>query len=84
MAGFSVDESAVLKGCSLGSEVSVTWKAYWMVELWNKADAICPVYDIKFEQQQGKAKGIFMPVALFGIGEIGARAVSNCKLNRVR
>ena len=59
-------------------------KAYWMVELWNKADAICPVYDIKFEQQQGKAKGIFMPVALFGIGEIGARAVSNCKLNRVR
>ena len=59
-------------------------KAYWMIALWNKADAICPIYDIKFEQQTGKAKGIFMPVALFALGEIATNAVNNCSLNRVR
>ncbi len=59
-------------------------KAYWMIELWNKAEAICPIYDIKFEQMEGKAKGIFMPVALFSLGEIATRAVNNSNLNRVR
>lgn len=57
-------------------------KAYWFIELWNDADAICPIYDIKFNQPDGSTKGIFMPVALFAYGKNNVIALSN--LGKVR
>jgi hypothetical protein len=59
-------------------------KAYWMVEIWNRSSGVCPVYDIKFEQKEGKAKGIFMPVALFSMGEKGLEVIQAAKINKVR
>ena len=59
-------------------------KALWMIDVWNKADAICPVYDIKFEQIQGKPQGIFMPVALFAIGIEADMILRKAEINKLR
>lgn len=59
-------------------------KALWMIDVWNKADAICPVYDIKFEQMEGKPQGIFMPVALFAIGIEADMILRKAQINKVR
>ena len=59
-------------------------KALWMIDVWNKADAICPVYDIKFEQIEGKPQGIFMPVALFAIGIEADMILRKAQINKVR
>jgi hypothetical protein len=59
-------------------------KALWMIDMWNKADAICPVYDIKFEQVEGKAQGIFMPVALFALGIQADMILRKAEINKVR
>lgn len=59
-------------------------KALWMIEVWNKADAICPVYDIKFEQIEGRPQGIFMPVALFAIGIEADMILRKAQINKVR
>jgi hypothetical protein len=59
-------------------------KALWMIDVWNKADAICPIYDIKFEQINGKPQGIFMPVALFAIGVEADTILRKAQINKVR
>jgi len=59
-------------------------KALWMIDVWNKADAICPVYDIKFEQIERKPQGIFMPVALFAVGIEADMILRKAQINKVR
>lgn len=59
-------------------------KAYWFIELWNDVDAIQPIYDIKFEQVDQTARGIFMPVALFGYGSKAIKAMTEANFNKLR
>ena len=59
-------------------------KARWMIDMWNESSAICPLYDIKFSQREGKAKGIFMPTALFGMGSRAKEIIETASINKVR
>ena len=59
-------------------------KAHWMMELWSKCSAISPVYDVKFELPNNKTQGIFMPVALFAMGEQARQIVINANISKVR
>lgn len=60
-------------------------KSKAMSELWNKADCILLLEpQIKFEHISGKKKGIFMPVALFGMGKTAVNAMQKSKLGRCR
>jgi hypothetical protein len=59
-------------------------KALWMVDIWNQSSAISPVYDVKFELPNGKTQGIFMPVALFGMGELAYEIITKAEVSKVR
>lgn len=59
-------------------------KAHWMIDIWNKSSAISPVYDVKFELPGGKNQGIFMPVALFGMGGLAKKILQDAEISKVR
>ena len=59
-------------------------KAHWMLDIWNKSSAISPVYDVKFELPSGKSQGIFMPVALFGMGGLAKKILQDAEISKVR
>jgi hypothetical protein len=59
-------------------------KALWMIDIWNKSSAVSPVYDVKFHLPDGKNQGIFMPVALFGMGNRAKEILIKAKISKVR
>ena len=59
-------------------------KALWMVDIWNHSSAISPVYDVKFQLPTGKTQGIFMPVALFGMGKKAKEIIIKAEISKVR
>ena len=59
-------------------------KANWMVDLWTKSSGICLVNKIKFERPDSTENEIFMPVALFGMGELARKILLDSEINRVR
>ena len=60
-------------------------KAKWFNEIWNKADGIVPLPSrMTFVKPNGEEAGIFMPTALFAMGEDNAEALKRLNLGRVR
>ena len=60
-------------------------KSNAFIRLWNEADAIMfAPRNIMFEHKEYGKKGIFMPVALFGMGEKAKLHLHQSKINRVR
>ena len=60
-------------------------KSNAFIRLWNQADAIMMLpSNIMFEHKDHGKKGIFMPVALFGMGAQAVSILNACKINKVR
>ena len=60
-------------------------KSNAFIRLWNEADVIMfAPRNIMFEHKDYGKKGIFMPVALFGMGEKAKLHMQKSKINRVR
>ena len=61
-------------------------KAYWFQTLWNCADAtmLMPTPHLKFIQQDGSEKGIFIPLVLAAVGSKGCTALANSGLGKIR
>lgn len=60
-------------------------KSNAFIKLWNESDAIMfAPRNIMFEHKDHGKKGIFMPVALFGMGEKAKLHMAESKINRVR
>jgi len=59
-------------------------KALWMIDIWNQSSAISPVYDVKFDLPNGNKQGIFMPVALFGMGDKAKEVLIHAEISKVR
>lgn len=58
-------------------------RAKWFVKLWQMADGITALpHNMKFQTPRDGEKGIFMPVALFAMGEDNVKALT--KFGRVR
>lgn len=58
-------------------------RAKWFVKLWQMADGITALpHNMKFQTPRDGEKGIFMPVALFAMGEDNVKALAN--FGRVR
>ena len=59
-------------------------KSAWSLKLWNSADAISYVGTMKFTQSNGENSQIFMPVLLYGIGELAVKGMNNAAKSRIR
>jgi phage N-6-adenine-methyltransferase len=59
-------------------------KSRWGIDMWNKSSAICLIYPIKFERSDGITKNIFMPVALFAMGQYAESVIRNAEIHKVR
>ena len=59
-------------------------KSLWFIDIWNQSSAISPVYDVKFDLPNGNKQGIFMPVALFGVGDKAKEVLMYAKISKVR
>jgi hypothetical protein len=55
------------------------------IEIWNHADAVMTLpSNFKFEHRDHGTKGVFMPTALFALGQENADALRKSEINRVR
>lgn len=55
------------------------------LRLWEESDGVVALpSNFKFVHISGETKGIFMPVALFAMGDVSYRALVKSKLGRVR
>ena len=55
------------------------------IRLWNESDVVVALpSNLKFVHISGVAKGIFMPVGLFAIGEVASQALRQSGLGRAR
>jgi len=62
-----------------------TSKSNGFIQLWNQADAIMYLpRNFTFEHRDHGTKGIFMPVALFAMGESNVQALKASGINKVR
>ena len=59
-------------------------KSLWFIDIWNQSSAISPVYDVKFDLPNGNKQKIFMPVALFGVGDKAKEVLMYAKISKVR
>jgi hypothetical protein len=60
-------------------------KSNAFLRLWNESDSIMMLpRNIMFEHKEHGKKGIFMPVALFGMGEKAKMHMHQSGINKVR
>lgn len=59
-------------------------KSKWCYDLWQACSSITFIGTMKFHQTDGSVTQIFMPVALWGIGDIADAAIARTNLGRVR
>lgn len=59
-------------------------KSKWCYDLWQHCSSITFIGTMKFHQIDGSTSQIFMPVALWGIGDVADEAITRAKLGRVR